>query len=52
MPSATVPVDWHKVEINNWSQYGATVDDIKIHLNDGNSPSIGFIPSAVGDEKE
>ena len=40
MPSTAIPVDWHKVQMNNWSQYGFTVDNIKIHLNQGNSPKM------------
>lgn len=40
-------LDWNKVEMNNWSQYRNTVDDIKVHLNNGKSPSIEFIPSPI-----
>jgi predicted transcriptional regulator len=42
-PVITMPaisVDWHKVEMNNWSQYGFTVDDIKVHLNNASNPSV------------
>ena len=40
-------VDWHKVEMNNWNQYNATVDDIKVHLNEGINPTIEFRPSPI-----
>ena len=49
MPS--ISVDWHKVEMKNWSQYDFTVDDVKVHLNDASNPSIEFILSAIdGDD--
>ena len=41
------PLDWNRVEMNNWSQYNGVVDDIKVHLNNGKTPSIEFIPSAI-----
>lgn len=33
--------------MNNWTQYDSIVDDVKVHLNDGKSPSIEFIPSQI-----
>src|SRR5215469_9077733 len=45
MPS--MPVDWHKVEMHNWNQYTTEVDGIKVKLNDGNNPTIEFIPAAI-----
>ena len=39
--------DWHKVEMNNWSQYNSTVDNIKVKINMGKTPTIEFIPSPV-----
>lgn len=39
--------DWHKVEMNNWSQYKSIVDNIKVKLNMGNSPTIEFLPSPI-----
>src|SRR5215211_2983156 len=39
--------DWNKVEMNNWSQYRSTVDDIRIRYNDSKSPSIEFLPSPI-----
>jgi predicted transcriptional regulator len=45
MPS--IPVDWHKVEMHNWNQYTTEVDGIKVKLNDGNNPTIEFLPSAI-----
>ncbi len=44
-------LDWKKTQMNNWAQYGSKVDNITIHLNNGKSPTIEFIPSAVdGDD--
>jgi predicted transcriptional regulator len=49
MPSS--PVDWHKVEMHNWTQYTTEVDCIKIKLNDGDTPTIEFIPAPIdGDD--
>jgi predicted transcriptional regulator len=42
MPSK--PVDWHKVEMNNWNQYTTEVDGIR---NDGKDPTIEFLPAAI-----
>lgn len=39
--------DWKKVAMNNWTQYNSIVDDVKVHLNYGKSPSMEFIPSPV-----
>jgi DNA-binding MarR family transcriptional regulator len=41
------PIDWKRIAMNNWTQYNSVVDDVKVHLNDGNSPSIEFIPSPI-----
>ncbi|MGC2425995.1 MAG: winged helix-turn-helix domain-containing protein, partial [Nitrososphaeraceae archaeon] len=44
-------LDWKKTQMNNWAQYGSKVDNITIHLNNGKSPTIEFIPSAIdGDD--
>ena len=40
-------LDWNKVEMHNWRQYNSVIDDIKVHLNDGKSPSLEFIPSPI-----
>jgi hypothetical protein len=45
MPSK--PVDWHKVEMNNWNQYNTEVGSVKVKLNDGDNPTIEFLPAAV-----
>jgi hypothetical protein len=46
-----VPVDWKKVEVQNWFQYNTEVDSIKIKLNMGNTPTIEFIPAPIeGDD--
>jgi predicted transcriptional regulator len=44
------PLDWNKVTMNNWKQYNNIVDNIRVHLNDGKSPSIEFIPSPIDGE--
>jgi DNA-binding MarR family transcriptional regulator len=45
------PPNWHKVEMNNWSQYNSIVDNIRIKLNMGKTPSIEFLPSPIdGDD--
>jgi hypothetical protein len=41
------PLDWNKIEMNNWSQYNSIVDDIKVHINNCKVPSIEFIPSPI-----
>jgi hypothetical protein len=45
LPSKSL--DWKKVAMNNWTQYNSIVDDVKVHLNYGKSPSMEFIPSPV-----
>ena len=37
LPSKSI--DWNKVSMNNWSQYTTTVDDLKVHLNNGKIPN-------------
>jgi hypothetical protein len=41
MPS--IPVDWHKVEMNNWTQYCSEIDGIKVHINQGNNPTYRIV---------
>ena len=41
------PLDWKKVALNNWTQYNSIVDDVKVHLNNGITPSMEFIPSPI-----
>lgn len=45
MPSRSI--DWKKVQLNNWIQYISIVDEVKVRLNVGKSPTIEFIPSPV-----
>ena len=48
-----VPVEWSSVQMHNWIQYGAEVDNVKIHVNMGKKPTIEFIPSPMdGDDPE
>jgi len=45
MPS--IPVDWHKVEMNNWNQYTTEVGSVKVKLNDGDNPTVEFLPAPI-----
>ena len=50
MPSLET-LDWNKVQMNNWTQYGSKVDNVRVRLNNGKSPTIEFMPSPVdGDD--
>ena len=50
MPSPET-LDWNKVQMNSWAQYGSKVDNIRVRLNNGKSPTIEFMPSPVdGDD--
>jgi hypothetical protein len=40
-----VPVDWEKIEMHNWVQYRSVVDDIRVHINLGQQPTVELIPS-------
>lgn len=42
-----VPVDWRKIPMHNWVQYRSVVDDIRVHLNMGEHPTLELIPSPV-----
>jgi predicted transcriptional regulator len=48
MPS--IPVDWQKVKMNNWNQYTTEVGSVKVKLNDGDNPTIEFLPAAIDGE--
>src|SRR5437870_4345331 len=39
----TIPVDWDRVEMRNWTQYCNIVDVIKVKINRGINPTIEFI---------
>jgi DNA-binding MarR family transcriptional regulator len=43
----TIPVDWGRVEMRNWTQYTNVIDDIKIKVNCGINPTIEFIPGPI-----
>ena len=38
---------WKRIEMNNWSQYTSTVDNIMVRYNDSRNPSIEFLPSPI-----
>jgi hypothetical protein len=44
---------WHKVGMNNWTQYCSEINGVKVHINKGSQPTIEFIPSPIdGDNVE
>jgi len=46
----TIPVNWKKIQMHNWTQYNSQIDDVKVRLNLGKVPSLEFIPSPVEGE--
>ena len=51
MPTTTIPVDWKKIEMNNWTQHTSQIDDVHVRLNDGAIPTLILLPSPVeGDD--
>ena len=49
MPS--IPVDWKKIEMHNWTQYISKIDSVHVRLNNGLLPTLLLIPSPVeGDD--
>ena len=47
----TIPVDWKKIEMNNWAQHTSKIDDVHVRLNDGAIPTLVLLPSPVeGDD--
>ena len=47
----TIPVDWKKIEMHNWTQYKSQIDSVHVRLNDGAVPTLLLIPSPVeGDD--
>jgi hypothetical protein len=46
-----VPVDWKKIEMNNWTQYTSQIDGVKVRINAGVIPMLELLPSPVeGDD--
>ena len=43
----TIPVDWNKIQMHNWTQYTSQIDGIRIKLNTGNSPMLVLLPSPI-----
>jgi hypothetical protein len=39
--------DWHKVEMNNWTQYCSEIDRVNVHINNVSQPTIEFIHSPI-----
>jgi hypothetical protein len=39
--------DWHKVEMNNWTQYCIEMNGVKVHINNANHPTLEFIHSPI-----
>jgi hypothetical protein len=47
----TIPVDWKKIEMHNWTQYTSQIDGVHVRLNDGVVPTLLLLPSSVeGDD--
>ena len=44
-----IPSNWKKVNMNNWSEYCFELNDVKIKLNCGLSPTVEFIMPPVDD---
>ena len=46
----TIPVEWKKIEMHNWTQYSSQIDNVKVRLNMGTIPTLVILPSpADGD---
>jgi predicted transcriptional regulator len=43
----TLPVDWKKIEMHNWTQYSSQIDGVKVRLNTGVVPILELLPSPV-----
>jgi predicted transcriptional regulator len=43
----TIPVDWKKIEMRNWTQYSSEIDSVKVRLNIGKIPTLVILPSPV-----
>lgn len=43
----TIPVDWKKIEVHNWTQYDSQVDNIRVRLNLADPPTLLLIPSPI-----
>lgn len=41
------PVDWKRVEMHNWIQYNSQLDNVKVRLNLGKTPTLELFPSPV-----
>ena len=47
----TIPVEWKKIEMHNWTQYTSDIDSVHVRLNDGAVPTLVLLPSPVeGDD--
>lgn len=47
----TIPVEWKKIEMRNWTQYTSHIDSVHVRLNDGGVPTLLLLPSPVeGDD--
>ena len=45
--------NWHKVGMNNWTQYCSEINGVKVHINKASQPTVEFIPSPIdGDNVE
>jgi predicted transcriptional regulator len=47
----TIPVNWKRIEMHNWTQYISEIDSVHVRLNDGAVPTLVLLPSPVeGDD--
>jgi len=44
-----IPTNWKKVDMNNWTEYWFELNDVKIKLNCGQSPTVEFIMPPMDD---
>ena len=44
-----IPTNWNKAPMNNWTEYWFELNNVKIKLNCGQSPSVEFIMPPVDD---
>jgi DNA-binding MarR family transcriptional regulator len=43
----TIPVEWKRIEMHNWTQYISDIDSVHVRLNHGAVPMLLLLPSPV-----
>jgi DNA-binding MarR family transcriptional regulator len=46
-----IPMDWKKIQMRNWAQYNSQVDNVKVRVNLGKTPTLELFPSPVDGDK-